>query len=44
MHNVQTIGDGSSTENVTVDLSEATITQDGQLIITGEDGTKVIYL
>ncbi|XP_063708135.1 DNA-binding protein Ewg isoform X2 [Culicoides brevitarsis] len=38
IHNVQTIGDGNSTENVTVDLSEATLTQDGQLIITGDDG------
>lgn len=25
-------------ENMTVDLTEATLAQDGQLIITGEDG------
>lgn len=34
---MQTISDGGS-ENVTVDLNEATLTHDGQLIITGEDG------
>lgn len=38
---MQTIGDGNSTENVSVDLSEATLTQDGQLIITGEDGKNI---
>lgn len=33
---VQTL-DGSQ-ENMTVDLTEATLGQDGQIIITGEDG------
>ena len=33
---VQQLGDGH--ENMTVDLTEATLGQDGQIIITGEDG------
>jgi nuclear respiratory factor 1 len=36
VHTVQTL-DGQ-TENMHVDLTEATLGQDGQLIITGEDG------
>lgn len=35
---MQTITDSGGNENVSVDLSEATINQDGQIIITGEDG------
>lgn len=36
MHTVQ--GIDTSQENMTVDLTEATLGQDGQIIITGEDG------
>lgn len=35
MHAVQGIDHG---DNMTVDLTEATLGQDGQIIITGEDG------
>lgn len=34
IHQIDTNGH----ENMTVDLTEATLGQDGQLIITGEDG------
>ena len=34
---VQTLSDGQS-DNMQMDLTEATLGQDGQLIITGEDG------
>lgn len=37
MHTIQTISDGQG-ESMSVDLTEATLGQDGQLIITGEDG------
>lgn len=36
MHTVQGLDGGH--ENMTVDLTEATLGQDGQIIITGEDG------
>lgn len=36
MQTVQSIDDGQN--NMTVDLTEATLGQDGQIIITGEDG------
>lgn len=36
VHHVQGIDTGH--ENMTVDLTEATLGQDGQIIITGEDG------
>lgn len=36
MHTVQSIDAGQ--DNMTVDLTEATLGQDGQIIITGEDG------
>lgn len=32
----------SGQENMTVDLTEATLGQDGQIIITGEDGQGVL--
>lgn len=35
---VQSLGDVNGHENMTVDLSEATVTQDGQIYITAEDG------
>uniref|UniRef100_A0A0K8TKT8 Putative dna-binding protein ewg-like isoform x3 n=1 Tax=Tabanus bromius TaxID=304241 RepID=A0A0K8TKT8_TABBR len=35
---VQGLDANGHTENMTVDLTEATLAQDGQLIITGEDG------
>lgn len=38
IHHVQSMTDSGSGENVSVDLSEATLSHDGQLIITGEDG------
>lgn len=42
MHTVQSVdnsgGHSGTTEMQTVDLTEATLGQDGQLIITGEDG------
>uniref|UniRef100_A0A182N538 Nuclear respiratory factor 1 NLS/DNA-binding dimerisation domain-containing protein n=1 Tax=Anopheles dirus TaxID=7168 RepID=A0A182N538_9DIPT len=37
VHAIQTISDGQG-ESMSVDLTEATLGQDGQLIITGEDG------
>ncbi|XP_049533867.1 DNA-binding protein Ewg isoform X5 [Anopheles darlingi] len=37
VHTIQTISDGQG-ESMSVDLTEATLGQDGQLIITGEDG------
>lgn len=37
IHTVQGV-DSNGSENMTVDLTEATLGQDGQLIITGEDG------
>lgn len=37
VHTVQQMTDGH-TENMQIDLNEATINQDGQIIITGEDG------
>ena len=40
VHTIQTITDGQA-ENMSVDLTEATLGQDGQLIITGEDGQGV---
>lgn len=36
MQTVQSIDTGH--DNMTVDLTEATLGQDGQIIITGEDG------
>lgn len=36
VHTVQSIDAGQ--DNMTVDLTEATLGQDGQIIITGEDG------
>lgn len=36
MHTVQGLDGGQ--DNMTVDLTEATLGQDGQIIITGEDG------
>lgn len=36
VHSVQSIDGGQ--DNMTVDLTEATLGQDGQIIITGEDG------
>lgn len=36
IHTVQ--GIDTSQDNMTVDLTEATLGQDGQIIITGEDG------
>lgn len=36
VHQVQSIDTGH--DNMTVDLTEATLGQDGQIIITGEDG------
>lgn len=35
---VQSLGDVNGHENMTVDLSEATVAQDGQIYITAEDG------
>lgn len=35
---VQTVQSIDSQDNMTVDLTEATLGQDGQIIITGEDG------
>lgn len=35
---VQSLTDANGHENMTVDLTEATLNQDGQIIITGEDG------
>uniref|UniRef100_A0A182Q1V9 Nuclear respiratory factor 1 NLS/DNA-binding dimerisation domain-containing protein n=1 Tax=Anopheles farauti TaxID=69004 RepID=A0A182Q1V9_9DIPT len=37
VHTIQTISDGQG-ESMSVDLTEATLGQDGQIIITGEDG------
>lgn len=37
MQTIQGLENGHG-ENMTVDLTEATLAQDGQLIITGEDG------
>ncbi|XP_050068782.1 DNA-binding protein Ewg [Anopheles maculipalpis] len=37
VHAIQTISDGQG-ESMSVDLTDATLGQDGQLIITGEDG------
>lgn len=36
VHTVQSLE--AAQENMTVDLTEATLGQDGQIIITGEDG------
>lgn len=38
IHTVQSVDSNGHNENMTVDLTEATLGQDGQLIITGEDG------
>lgn len=38
VHSVQGIDSNGHTENMTVDLTDATLGQDGQIIITGEDG------
>ena len=38
MHTVQGLDANGHPENMTVDLTEATLAQDGQLIITGDDG------
>lgn len=35
---VQSLGDVNGHENMTVDLTEATVAQDGQIYITAEDG------
>lgn len=35
---VQSLGDVNGHENMTVDLTEATVAQDGQIYITGDDG------
>lgn len=35
---VQSLGDVNGHENMTVDLTEATVAQDGQIYITTEDG------
>ncbi|XP_058447412.1 DNA-binding protein Ewg isoform X2 [Malaya genurostris] len=42
VHTIQTISDGQG-ESMSVDLTEATLGQDGQLIITGEDGQEYSY-
>ncbi|XP_065095432.1 DNA-binding protein P3A2 isoform X6 [Ochlerotatus camptorhynchus] len=42
VHTIQTISDGHG-ESMSVDLTEATLGQDGQLIITGEDGQEYTY-
>ncbi|XP_058825999.1 DNA-binding protein P3A2 isoform X3 [Topomyia yanbarensis] len=42
VHTIQTISDGQG-ESMSVDLTEATLGQDGQLIITGEDGQEYTY-
>lgn len=42
VHTIQTISD-SQGESMSVDLTEATLGQDGQLIITGEDGQEYSY-
>lgn len=38
VHSVQGIDSNGHPENMTVDLTDATLGQDGQIIITGEDG------
>jgi len=38
VHTVQGLDANGHPENMTVDLTEATLAQDGQLIITGDDG------
>lgn len=40
IHTVQGL---DSHDNMTVDLTEATLGQDGQIIITGEDGQGMLY-
>lgn len=42
VHTIQTISDAQG-ESMSVDLTEATLGQDGQLIITGEDGQEYSY-
>lgn len=42
VHTIQTISDGQG-ESMSVDLTEATLGQDGQIIITGEDGQEYSY-
>lgn len=41
---MQTVQSIDSQENMTVDLTEATLGQDGQIIITGEDGQGMFRL
>ena len=43
VHAIQTISDGQG-ESMSVDLTEATLGQDGQLIITGEDGQGIVII
>lgn len=42
VHSVHSLGEGQNQDGVTVDIlnnvPEATLNQDGQIIITGEDG------
>lgn len=43
-HTIQTVQSvDSNQDNMTVDLTEATLGQDGQIIITGEDGHGMIH-
>jgi nuclear respiratory factor 1 len=46
VHSVHTLGEGQNQDGVTVDIlnnvPEATLNQEGQIIITGEDG-QVLY-
>jgi len=49
VHSVHTIGEGQNQDGVTVDIlnnvPEATLNQEGQIIITGEDGQgRYIYI
>lgn len=49
VHSVHTIGEGQNQDGVTVDIlnnvPEATLNQEGQIIITGEDGQgKYFYI
>lgn len=44
-HTIQTVQSvDSNQDNMTVDLTEATLGQDGQIIITGEDGHGMLHI